>query len=341
MRADPSDRIMSVAGPEVSPVSVPRIFALGIVLPFAHPIRLFLCSILPAALIVLLGLGPIERVMTLWHDMLSGQPIAVQPGLTLAPPTTMPLPAMAPEIGIDFLTVEGLLFLAMALWLCAWQRAAARGFAEPLLPWLGGSLLRFPGYVLALAVWLLAPAVLLSLPFMALSWFVGRTLLQQGAVPPNQTPQQALQNLHNTFAIFSDLQWWVIGVAMLLIVLIALWLSARLSPLPPCVASQGWRGAFGRTWRLSHGHGFGLAVSLVGYTVLSFLVLMIASIAFGAAMYAHAGPGAIDPGTGMVFAVVINLFLTALLVLWQASLGALVVRDGLTPAEALDPALFD
>src|SRR3954466_1351247 len=67
MRADPTDRIISIEGPEISPVSVPRIFAVGLALPFAHPVRLILSGILPAVGIAGLGLGPLQRILALWQ----------------------------------------------------------------------------------------------------------------------------------------------------------------------------------------------------------------------------------------------------------------------------------
>ena len=340
MHADPADRIISAEGPEISPVSVPRIFAVGLVLPFAHPIRLLLCSILPVTLIVVLGIRPIERVITLWQTLLSAQSIGISPstaaGTTAGTAMTVAPPVLPPDIGMDLLKIDGILFLALALWLCAWQRAAARGFAEPVLRWLGGSIVRFPGYIFALGIWLLAPAAVMFAPVGGLGWFIGRA-----SVPAGATPQEAFQEMRGVMEMFSDLQWWVIGIAMLMITLIALWLNARLSPLPALVASRGWRGALGRAWHLSHGHGFGLSVSMAGYTLLSFFVLLIAAITFGAVMYTRASAGIPDPSTGIIFGGILDLFVTALVVIWHASLGALVVRDGLSPAEALDPAMFD
>src|SRR4051812_12568783 len=153
MRADPTDRIISVEGPEISPVSVPRIFAVGLALPFAHPVRLVLSGILPAALIAVLGVGPLQRMLALWQAF-STQAAAIRPDTALGSnpgatgmATTTPPPVLPPDIAGDFLQVQGALFLALALGLCAWQRAAARGFAEPIPRWLGRSLLHLPGYI--------------------------------------------------------------------------------------------------------------------------------------------------------------------------------------------------
>jgi hypothetical protein len=328
MHADPSDRIVSVAGPEVSPVSVPRIFVVGLVLPFAHPIRLVLGSVLPLVVIAAAAFGPIGRVFTAWKALASG-PIAIGQS------TTAP-PVLPTGYAIDVLEAEGVLFLAMALWLCAWQRAAARGFGEPILHWLGGSLGRFPGYILALLLWVLAPAMALFVPVAALGALVARRL---GTPSPDTTPQGAFARLAAIGGMFSTLQWWVIGIAFVVIILLALWLNARLAPLPPLVASQGWRRAFGRAWQLSRGHGFGLAVSLVGYSLLAFLLLMIGAMASGAVMYTRSPLS--DPGSIATFVAVGEFAIWALVALWHASLGALVVRDGLSAAEAIDPAMFD
>lgn len=331
MRADPNDRIISADGPPVSPVSVPRIFAVGLALPFAHPLRLILCSVLPLALIVVLGLAPMERIIVMWQTIFSAARSGGMGAATTAPPV---LPA---DVGADVLKVEGVLFLALSLWLCAWQRAAARGFGEPILRWLGSSLLRLPGYVLALAVWLLAPVVVLLIPIGVTLGLIALNMGLGWAAPSRQVAGE----MAAIPGMLSDLQWWVLAIAMLTVALVALWLNARLSPLPALVASQGWRRALGRAWRLSHGHGFGLSVSLLGYTLLAFLAILIAGIAFGALMVAGAGGGIPDTGTAVTFGGIVDLGGTALIAIWHASLGALVVRDGLSPAEALDLAMFD
>jgi len=323
MRAEPDDRVILAEEPEISPVSVPRIFAVGLVLPFAHPVRLILGAVLPGLLIAAATVfGPIGRIFTMWQDLGLDQPTGLAAG---APPV------MPQDLGIDFLEIDGILLLSLALWLCTWQRAVARGFGEPILRWLGSSLRRLPGYVLAFLIWTLAPAVVVSLPLAALGALVGRNL--------SAAPMSPRDQMIAIGEMFSSVQLWALGIGLLTIALVALWLNARLSPLPALVASQGWRRAFGRAWQLSRGHGFGLAVSLFAYTVLAFLALVIAGVIFGVMMFSH--PDSLpDPGTMAVFGGAADLGVTMLIASWHASLGALMVRDGLSPAETIDPALF-
>src|SRR4051812_46677677 len=102
MRADPTDRIIHFDQPEVSPVSVPRIFAVGLALPFAHPIRLVLASILPAALIAALGFGPIQRIIGFWQSFLAAPMFNIDPAAPASGTATMPPPALPPDITGDF-----------------------------------------------------------------------------------------------------------------------------------------------------------------------------------------------------------------------------------------------
>jgi len=334
MRADPMDRIMSVEGPEISPVSVPRIFAAGLALPFAHPVRFLLGSILPGALIAAIGFGPMQRVVALMD--LFTQTVRIAP--TGNGTTTTPPPADAPpSIVGDILTLEGVMFLALALWLCAWQRAAARNFAEPLPRWFGTSLLRLPGYILAFMIWVLTPAVVIVLPFAAMVALIALNMGAGWAIPA----QEAAGEMAAIPAMLGDLQWLILMVVFVTMALIALWLSARLSPLPALVASRGWRSALSRAWALSRGHGLGLSVSMVAYSLFGLIVMAIGDMVVGGVMAARAGNGLPDLSSVVAVDTVINLIGAVLIVNWQASLGALVVRDGLSPAESLDPALFD
>jgi hypothetical protein len=344
MRADPTDRVMSVEGPEISPVSVPRIFAAGLALPFVHPLRLIVASILPALLIGAVGLGPLQRIIALWQAF-AMQTVQIAPsdntgtamGTTLGTTTTAPPPEVPANLVGDVLTLQGVLFLALAVWLCTWQRAAARDFAEPFSRWFGMSLLRLPGYILALLVWVLAPALVILVPFIVMVALIALNAGAGWAVPA----QEVAGEMTAIPGMLSDLQWLVLAVAFLVVALIALWLNARLSPLPALVASQGWRRAVRRAWELSYGHGLGLSVSMLTYAVLTFALMVIAGVVAGAVVVARAGGGVPDPATTVTVGSIVDLVGTALLAIWQASLGALVVRDGLSPAEALDPTMFD
>jgi hypothetical protein len=336
MRADPTDRVLSVDGPEISPVSVPRIFAVGLALPFTHPLRLVFATILPAALIGAVGFGPMQRLVGLWRifDMRTVQLAPADPTGAMMGTAATPPPDVPPSIVSDVLTLQGVLFLALAIWLCAWQRAAARNFAEPTLRWFCTSLLRLPGYILAFLVWVLAPALVMLVPFAAIAALIALNLGAGWAAPA----QQVTGEMSAIPEMLSDLQWWVLIAALVVMTLIALWLSARLSPLPALVASRGWRHALGRAWGLSRGHGFGLSVSLLGYSLLGLILVAIGAGVFAAVIAGNGGP---DPSASVTLGSVIYLAGTAATVIWQASLGALVVRDGLSPAEALDPTMFD
>jgi hypothetical protein len=324
MRADPMDRIISDQRSAAASVSVPRIFAVGLVLPFAHPRRLLLCSLVPAGIVAWLVLGPYGQAMGAWRRaiMLStvNSPGAPYPFVTTSAPTV-------------FLSAEGLMLVALALWLCAWQRATVRDFREPILNWLGGSLLRLPGYTAALLIWMLAPTAIVSLVTGGVGWAIQRDLTANGARP-------FAGWWFNYINALSRTQWIEAGLGVLAAMLVALWLSARLSTLPPLVASQGWRKSFGRSWQISRGHGFGLSVSIVGYSILSFLAAILVGSALAVMAYRRSTDLGTDASTFSI-AVIVDLCILVLVMLWQASLGALVVRDSRSPAEIVDPAMFD
>jgi len=331
MHADPMDRIISDPRPAApsgpTSVSVPRIFAVGLVLPFAHPLRLLLCSLVPAGILSWLIFGPYGQAMRAWQTaiMLStatslGRP---DPGFT----------TMAPTV---FASAEGLVLVALALWLCAWQRATVRDFREPLLHWLGGSLLRLPGYIAAILIWMLGPTIIVSLAMAAAGSAIQRGMAGNGTMPP-------MGYLFGYVNALSRNQWIEAGLGVLAAMLLALWLSARLSTLPPLVASQGWRRSFGGAWRISRGHGFGLSASIIGYSILSFLAAMIVGSALAVMVYRRSA-GVLGSGAEsslFSIAVIVDLCIVGLATIWQASLGALLVRDSRSPAEIIDPAMFD
>ena len=336
MRADLEDRVVPVATASVpaSQVSVGRIFGVGLILPFAHPIRLILSSVLPVAFLAAMLLGPLRNAVTTWQQLLaaarSGAPGSFDPSLS---PLTM---------GRYFLELNLVVFVAVALFLCAWQRTTARGFKEPLGRWLGASLLRFPEYVLALALWLLAPMLIMWAMTAVFGAWIGMSLRNSGAltgVTPGMTPSDTLQVLR----AITPAQWWAIGLVTAVTLVLGLWLSARLSPLPAMVARQGWRHSFGQAWRFSRGHGFGLALSLVGYWFCLMPVAIIVGIIYGIVAYI-AMRGTLDVYDSNAMAIggfAVNIVMFGLLMLWQGSLGALVVRDAMAPLDAIDPATFD
>jgi hypothetical protein len=333
MRADPMDRIVLAGVPAAAPVSaparvsIPRIFAVGLVLPFAHPIRLLLSSLIPGGIMAWLLFGPYGQAMSAWRQ-------AVMLSATAAPGSYPFATALPPSV---FLSAEGLILFAMALWLCAWQRAAVRDFREPTLRWFGASLLRLPGYVLALLVWLLAPFVIVSAATGGVAFAVQRGLQARSGVPATRLL------VFDYLGALSRNEWIGAGLGVLLAMLLALWLSARLSTLPPLVAHQGWRHSIGRAWQFSRGHGFGLSLSIIGYSILTFIAVIMVGSALAAIAYreSFSMPNPNDSSTMFAIAVAIDFCVLGLVMLWHASLGALVVRDSRSPAETIDPAMFD
>jgi hypothetical protein len=345
MQIDPSDRILLAEAaplPRERRISVPRLFVTSLVLPVAHPIRLILSSLMPAALVTWLILGPLAPAIGAWERMMEG----VLPGPIdrIETPATPPL-ANAPlndaelaalQVAFSPMTMAwfyGGMLLALALWLCFWQRAAARGFAEPLRPWLVQSLLRLPGYLVALLIWYVIPVAAMAAGLGGLGWLVGRAA--RYSVPPEgATPKQILGALGESL---SAAQGWAVGITALIVLCFALWLSARLLPLPALVARQGWRRSLSTAWGLSRGHGFGLSVALIGF--LFMLLILAILLGIGVAVIATLGRSFPDPALVLRVGAVVDGVLSGALILWQTSLGALVVRDGL--AGEVDPATFD
>jgi hypothetical protein len=337
MRADLEDRIVPVdlAPPSHPAISIPRIFGVGLILPFAHPIRLVLSSVVPVVFLVAMALGPLRDAITTWQQFMT----AMRTGAT----GSLGQSVSPVAIGRDLLEINLIVFVAVALFLCAWQRAAARGFKEPTARWLGGSLVRFPEYILALALWLLAPmAIMWAVAAVFGSWI--RVTLRNSGAFTGLTPGMTPGEIGAFYArAITPAQWWAIGLVTAVTLLLGLWLSARLAPLPAMVARQGWRRSLGPAWRFSRGHGFGLAMSLVGYWLCMLPVAMIAGIVYGIAanMTARSEFGSYDSGAMAIGGLIFNVVIFGLLMLWQGSLGALVVRDAMAALDAIDPATFD
>jgi hypothetical protein len=309
-------------------VSIPRIFAQGLVMPFANLHRLILAGIMPTVLIVGFFLTPVGReaidfanflVATYEHTAFYAEGTA---------PVTVPSVA-----GAAWACLAS--FVAMALWLCTWQRAATRGFAEPIGRWLLGSLRRLPGYAVAILVWQIAPFII-TLPA---SFLIGASLQQNLLMAKYGVPN----GLGVTAEMLTPLQLWVAGIGALTFALLGLWISARLLPLPAVVAGQGWRGAFGKAWRASSGHGFGLSVSMIGYTLISLLLILLAATIFA---YALSVSGA-TAGDAADLMLVLTWELAAtsagayLILFWYTAIAALLVRESGSLDDPLDFATFD
>jgi hypothetical protein len=323
VRADSADRIYAAPLPEaLEPrVSIPRIFALGLVLPFTHLNRLTLAGLLPAALIAGFFLTPLGRSAIDWLGFF----VLLSRGLT---PEPMGSANAAYLAGLA-------LFLAIALWLCAWQRGAARGFAEPVGRALVRSLLRFPGYALALVFWLIAPFTITLPATFVIGWTLQRSIVKARygmptglGIPPD---------------MLTPVQWWVAGIGTLTFSLLGLWVSARLLPLPALVSSQGWSRSLGKAWRLSSGHDFGLSVSLFVYSLIGLFVAAIASL------IVFVSTVSTGSDADVVAAVLLSLRIgtgaslagAALVLFWQTAIAALLVREGANLDDPLELATFD
>ncbi len=333
MRADAADRIFAAPPPEpLQPrVSIPRIFAQGLVMPFANLHRLILAGIMPTLLIVGFFLTPVGREAI---DFATFLVATYEHTAFYAEGTPGTAPVNVPSVaGAAWGCLAS--FVAMALWLCTWQRAAARGFAEPIGRWLLGSLRRLPGYAVAILVWQIAPFII-TLPA---SFLIGASLQQNMLMAKYGVPN----GLGVTAEMLTPLQLWVAGIGALTFALLGLWISARLLPLPAVVASQGWRGAFGKAWRASSGHGFGLSVSMIGYTLISLLLTLLAATIFAYTLPVS-GATAGDAADLMLVLTWVSAATSAgayLILFWYTAIAALLVRESGSLDDPLDLATFD
>lgn len=334
MRADAADRIFAAPPPEaLQPrTSILRIFALGLVLPFAQLHRLILAGVIPTVLIIGFILTPLGRaaidvvrflVEIYTHDTFYG---GGGGGGTA--------PALVPWAAAGWASL--VLLLAMLLWLCAWQRGVARGFAEPIGTWLLRSLLRLPGYTVALLVWQIAPFIITLPASFVIGWALQRNMLMAQYGVPN--------GLGLSAGMLTPVQWWVAGIGTLTFALLGLWMSARLSPLPAVVAGQGWRRALGRSWRASSGHGFGLSVALVGYALIGLLLALVISTLALIAL-APNGFAADDTVTPVLLSLRITTIVSAVasifVMFWDTGIAALLVRENAGLDDPLDLTTFD
>jgi hypothetical protein len=324
MRAERTDRdLTGELASAVSRISVPRIFAIALVSPFAHPFRLIACSVVPGAFAAWTSIaewGPsgFERVgVEAFQSAQSGASPEERGELAGA--------AMAHDLfqhGWIVPTIWAGGFLALAVWLCAWQRGTAQGFAEPYGRWLLQSVARLPGYVPALALWCMVGFLGSIAAMTVFAWVMSRFYF--GA--PIDSP--------STRTGFS----WLAGGGAAVVLLFTDWLAARLLPLPALVASHGWRRAFGEAWRISRGHGFGLSVALLVIPVLAYVssLLLSAAIAIPVALLGQSG------GIFVLLRVFNLIAFVAMGIpfLWSASLGALLVRERGTRTAEIDPGIF-
>jgi hypothetical protein len=319
MHADPLDRIgpatlAPVATDDGLTISVAALFAQAITLPFTHPRRWLACGFIPCC--ILAGeIYVLYRSLVAWNSEPSPNLAEIDP--TIAD-TSNPGALLALTLGWLLM-----LFCAVAFWFCAWQRDTARHFVDPIGKLLWRSLARLPGYLPAFAIWVIAPAaIVFALEAIVIQSGLGSLAgLDDITLLPQLSPERL----------------WLTLAGCLVAPLPGLWLSARISPLPALVAARGWRDALGDAWRLSEGHGIGIALSFFLSGVLGGLLSMLGLVATLMAFRPwHPGE------TFLIFAVWMASFVCALITqFWCGSLAALAVRESVGACAEIDPATFD
>jgi hypothetical protein len=301
-------------------------------MPFANLHRLILAGVIPAVAIAGFCLSPVGREAIDWVRVVSS--LYSQSNLYVQGVGAAPDPIAIPSPGPVGWACSAL-FVAMTLWLCAWQRGAARGFSEPIGTWLVRSLRRLPGYAVALIIWQITPFIITLPASLVIGWALERSTLMAKYGVPN--------GLGLSAEMLTPVQLWVAGIGALTFALLGLWLSARLCPLPAVVAGQGWRGAFGKTWRASSGHGFGLSVSFLAYALIGLLLSFVVST-IGLVILSP-----LDSATDTSAAVTLSLKITAIatfavtmfVLFWHTGIAALLVRESGSLDDPLDLATFD
>jgi hypothetical protein len=300
-------------------VSILRVFALSLTLPFLNPIRFLTASLLPVAWLLWTSFG---------HSSLADiEHVVAQKAVAY---NSIVDPRVRGEIaGRMFmrdlfrhweiaLTIWIGGFAALAVWLCPWQRIIALGFPKPIGNWLLRSAARLPEYFIIFTFRVMIVMVGLIAAFMPL----GASVLaaQRGSL------------LH-----VSGWEWGLAG-AGLAVSLFSLWLMARLLPLSALVSSRGLRGSFVKAWEISRGHAFALSLALLGCWV--FGILFDIGLVFVCGLLMRLS----GPFTDLGFISIVNALVLVAIgspLLWSSSLGALLAyeRDG--RANAINPATFD
>ena len=288
---------ISSADATQAPASTFSIFGRTLILPLVHPVFLVACSLLPCPL--LMALSHIYPGWTvIGGDNTDGGVMILYP-LSIASQRA-PLP----------FAIWLLSFVVLALWLCTWQRAVVLRFTEPPVRLLRRSLGRTPAYAAALLCWLVATLATYTLPLAMLGY--GRAAL---GLAEERT----------------DLDPVIMTLWQLAMILPALWVMARLAPLPALVAARGWSGAVFQSWRLSRGRGFGLTVAMLACFGIGIFIGM-----FTAGSLTDAAPAA--PWLQMVIGFA-NLGITALTLMWFTALGGLIAAPAL--ADDIESSVFD
>ena len=144
--------------------------------------------------------------------------------------------------------IWALSLLTLAFWLCAWQRAVATRFREPVDVWLKASLMRMPHYLVVFGVWAVVGFVVFALAnalYTQNLWLHQFPMIEANGLPRAQAPMTIILGL---FA--------------------ALYVYMRFAPLTALTASA-WSGSLADVPRLTGGTT-GLRLFL-GFVALLFL----------------------------------------------------------------------
>ncbi|GAB2174475.1 hypothetical protein [Dongia sp. agr-C8] len=144
--------------------------------------------------------------------------------------------------------IWALSLLTLAFWLCAWQRAVATGFREPVDAWLKASLRRMPQYLVVFGAWAVVGFVLFALSnalYTQNLWLNRFPVIDADGLPRARAPLTIILGL--------------VG---------ALYVYVRFAPLTALTAA-GWDGSLAEVPRLTGG-GTGPRLCL-GFIALLFL----------------------------------------------------------------------
>jgi hypothetical protein len=205
--------------------------------------------------------------------------------------------------GVDGL-IWALSLLSLAFWLCAWQRAVATRFREPVDVWLKASLRRMPQYLVVFGVWAVVGFVVFALANALYT-----------------------QNLWlDKFPVITPNGLWRAQAPMTIILglLATLYVYVRFAPWTALTAA-GWNGSLTEAWRLTGGSaGLRLTLGFMALLVLSW-ALCIWSRNGAAIVY---GKDWIGP------AYHLTRFFALLTQIWLATLAALSAAPPPAPRES-------
>lgn len=183
--------------------------------------------------------------------------------------------------------------LALGFWFCAWQRAVATGFREPIGAWLGASFRRMPQYLVCYGVWAALAFIVFALANALYSqnlWLANFPVIRPNGLPEAQAPRAI-----------------VVGL------LLVLYVFVRFAPLTGLVASA-WSGTLEEATRVTWS-GLGLRL------ILAFIALLVLGWALGVGSRNLSAliAGAAWPSYAFYF----TRFLALLTQIWLVTLAAL------------------